>query len=93
MSSVEIEDEDTSDITSTSSCSSSSDSSDDEVKAEKPPPQKKRKRSRDSNSSLKIDKLAKPRARDPYELLHRQMTSEASSLKKLQEQCELCISL
>ena len=87
MSLVEDKDEDTSDISSSSS-DSSEQSDNDDLKStdnEKPPPTKK-KRSRDKRGTKVHEHV--PSSRDPYEGLHRQMTSEANQLKKLKEQCE-----
>lgn len=75
------EDKDTSSISSSSSSEGDNDLN--------PPPLKKTKRSRDSGDS-EVDAPSRPR--DPYERLHRQMITAANQLKKLQEQCELCMS-
>ena len=87
MSLVEDKDEDTSDISSSSSDSSEQSDNDDlkSIDNEKPPPTKK-KRSRDKRGTKVHEHVSS--SRDPYEGLHRQMTSEANQLKKLKEQCE-----
>ena len=88
MSLAEDKDEDTSDFSSSSS-DSSEQSDNDDLKStdnEKPPPTKK-KRSRDKRGT-KVHEHVPSSSRDPYEGLHRQMTSEANQLKKLKEQCE-----
>lgn len=86
MSLAEDKEEDTSDISSSSS-DSSEQSDNDDLKStdnEKPPPTKK-KRSRDKRGT-KVHEHVPSSSRDPYEGLHRQMTSEANQLKKLKEQ-------
>lgn len=84
MSLAEDKDEDTSDISSSSSSDSLQHSDVESIDNEKPPPAKK-KRSRNKTGS-KHDMPSS--SRDPYEELHRQMTSEVDQLKKLKEQCE-----
>ena len=83
MSLAEDKGEDASSISS----SSSEYSDEDDVESidyEQPPPAKK-KRLRDK---IGPQHDMPSFSRDPYEELHRQMTSEADQLKKLKEKCE-----